>query len=44
MQEIRRHRRFGGYGNSTDYNVMAGSTFLSPAQLKKTRGFVDFDL
>lgn len=23
---------------------MVGSTFLSPAQLKKTRGFIDFDL
>ena len=43
MREIQRYRKFGGYANSTDYNALAGSTFMSPAQLKKTRGFVDFD-
>ena len=29
---------------SSDFNAMANSTFLSPALLRKTRGFVDFGL
>jgi hypothetical protein len=43
-KDVTRFRKFGGYGNSTDYNAMSGSTFMSPAHLRKTRGFVDFDL
>ena len=29
---------------SVQFNVMAKSTFQSPSQLKKTKGFIDFDL
>ena len=29
---------------NTDYHALAGSSFMSPAQMNKTRGFVDFDL
>lgn len=33
-----------GMSNNTDYHALANSSYLSPAQQHKTRGFVDFDL
>ena len=48
MDTINAHKQFqtsGAIGaNNTDYHALASSSFMSPAQLNKTRGFVDFDL
>ena len=44
MNEINYHNRTSGIYSNTDYHALANSSFLSPAQQKKTRGFVDFDL
>ena len=48
METINAHQQFQtsgvmGAGN-TDYHALASSSYMSPAQLNKTRGFVDFDL
>lgn len=50
METINAHKQFqtnarGVMGaNNTDYHALASSSYMSPAQLNKTRGFVDFDL
>ena len=43
MQTIQYYGQMQKNAN-TDYNALATTSFMAPAQQKKTRGFVEFDL